>query len=97
MLALMLDLYYKSLQVVENYVGCGNAICLALDYDLKEVIPRLMTIFERLNPSIQAKVVASIDGLPIQETKKIQHVFVGAFMKNPHGHYLLGNYLCFRG
>jgi hypothetical protein len=35
MLALMLDLCYKFLQVVENYVGHGNAIYLALDYDLK--------------------------------------------------------------
>jgi hypothetical protein len=54
MLALMLDPHYKSLKVVENHVGCGNAIRLASKYDLKEVIPLSMTIFERLNPSIQA-------------------------------------------
>ncbi len=49
----MLDPHYKSLQVVENYVGHGNAIHLAFKYDMKEVIPLLVTIFERLNPSIQ--------------------------------------------
>jgi hypothetical protein len=46
---LMLDPHYKSLWVVENYVGCGDAIHLASKYDMKEVIPFLMTIFERLN------------------------------------------------
>jgi hypothetical protein len=67
MLALMLDLHYKSLQVVENYMGHGNAI--AFKYYMKEVIPLLMTIFERLNPSIQTQVVVLDDGirLPIEE------------------------------
>jgi hypothetical protein len=49
---LMLDPHYKSLWVVENYVGRGDAICLASKCDMKEVIPFLMTIFERLNPFI---------------------------------------------
>jgi hypothetical protein len=31
----MFDPRYKSLQVVENYVGCGNAIHLAREYDMK--------------------------------------------------------------
>ncbi len=63
----MLDLHYKSLQVVENYMGHGNAI--AFKYYMKEVIPLLMTIFERLNPSIQTQVVVLDDGirLPIEE------------------------------
>ncbi len=30
MLALMVEPYYKSLWVVENYVGRGNVICLAI-------------------------------------------------------------------
>jgi hypothetical protein len=49
MLALMLDPCYKSLQV-ENYVGRGNAIRLACEYDMKKIISLLVTIFERLNP-----------------------------------------------
>jgi len=52
MLGLMLDPCYKSLEVVDNYVGHGNAIHLACEYDMKEVISLLMTIFEWLNPSI---------------------------------------------
>jgi hypothetical protein len=47
--ALMLDPHYKSLWVVENYVGRGDAICFPSKYDMKEVIPLLMTIFEKLN------------------------------------------------
>jgi hypothetical protein len=35
MLALMLDPRYKSLQVFENCVGCGNAIHIACEYDMK--------------------------------------------------------------
>jgi hypothetical protein len=46
MLALMLDPCYKSLRVVEKHVGCGNAIHLASKYDLKGVIPLLMTNFD---------------------------------------------------
>ncbi len=79
MLALMLNFHYKSLWVVENYVGCGDAIYLASKYDLKEVIPLLMTIFERLKPSIQVEVVVSIDGLPIKD--KTNMFGVGAPME----------------
>ncbi len=42
----MLDPPYKSLQVVENYVGRGNAIRLASKYDMKEVNPLLMTFLK---------------------------------------------------
>jgi hypothetical protein len=60
-------------------VGCGDAIYLASKYDLKEVIPLLMTIFERLKPSIQVEVVVSIDGLPIKD--KTNMFGVGAPME----------------
>jgi hypothetical protein len=52
MLALMLDPCYKSLWVVENYVGRGNAIRLACEYDMKKFISFMMTIFDKLNPYI---------------------------------------------
>jgi hypothetical protein len=39
MLALMLDSCFKSLWVVERFVGCRNAIHLATKYDVKQVIP----------------------------------------------------------
>jgi len=38
----------------------------------------LMTIFERLNLAIQAKVIASIDGLPVEEEEKTNMFHVGA-------------------
>jgi hypothetical protein len=50
----MLDPPYKSLQVVENYVGRGNEICFTSEYDMKRSQPTFDDIFERLNPSIQA-------------------------------------------
>jgi hypothetical protein len=35
----MLDPYFKSLQVVENYVGCKNVVHVVVEYDLEKVIP----------------------------------------------------------
>jgi hypothetical protein len=54
MLALMLDPRFKSLKVVENYVGCGACIHLVAKYDANAIIPLLMTVFEVLNPIVQA-------------------------------------------
>jgi hypothetical protein len=34
---------------------------------MKKIIPFLMEFFERLNPSIQAHVVASVDGFLVEE------------------------------
>jgi hypothetical protein len=50
----MFDPRLKSLKVVENYVGCKDCICLATKYDVNEVIPLLMIVFEVLNPTVQA-------------------------------------------
>jgi hypothetical protein len=38
MLALMLDPCFKSLRVVESFVGHDNAIRLATEYDVKKII-----------------------------------------------------------
>jgi hypothetical protein len=57
MLALMLDPMFKSLKVVENYVGCGACICIVAKYDANTIIPLLMTMFEVLNLIVQACVV----------------------------------------
>jgi short subunit fatty acids transporter len=50
-------------------VGHGNAIHPAFKYDMKEVIPLFMTIFERLNLYILTQMVISNDGigLPVEE------------------------------
>ncbi len=52
MLALMLNPHVKSLWVVEIYVRHENAICLVIEYDVKEVISLLMTIFECPSPIV---------------------------------------------
>jgi len=49
----MLDPWFKHLYVVENYVGWGNIICLACEYDVKGVIPFLMVCFHQLNLIVQ--------------------------------------------
>jgi hypothetical protein len=56
MLALMLDPHFKSLWVVENFVGHGNVIHLITKYDVKEVIPLLMTLLDQLNRNVEAVV-----------------------------------------
>jgi hypothetical protein len=90
MLTLILDPYYKSLQIVENYVGFGNTIYFAFKYDLKEIIPLLMTIFERLNLSIQVKVVASINGLLVEEEEETNMFGVGASMEESSWALVIG-------
>jgi len=51
-MAIMLDPHFKSLRVMENLLGRGNAIRLAIEYDARIVIPLLMVCFEQLNPYI---------------------------------------------
>jgi hypothetical protein len=43
----MLDICFKSLWIVQTYVGRGNAIHFAIKYDVKEVILLLMIVFEQ--------------------------------------------------
>ncbi len=78
----MLDINIVSpLQILmgcSNYVGNENVTCLAYEYDMKE-IPLLMIVFKRLNLYIQTNVVASVDGLPIEEDETNMFV-VGALV-----------------
>jgi hypothetical protein len=69
MLAIMLDPHFKSLQIVENYVGHGVAICLASKYDTKTMIPLLMFCFDQLNHTSLACATA-IDVPNSQSEKK---------------------------
>jgi len=48
---------------VENFVGRGNAIYFITEYDVKEVIPFLMTIFYYLNPIVQTMSIVPSYGL----------------------------------
>jgi hypothetical protein len=43
MFAIMLDPHFKSLQIMEKYVGCGETIYFISEYDVKAMIPLLMT------------------------------------------------------
>jgi hypothetical protein len=85
MLALMLDPRFKSLRVVENYVGCGACIHLIAEYDANEVIPLLMTMFGVLNPTVQTCAIKIIGfvvkfGDSIEENNNL--FGVGAPMEN---------------
>jgi hypothetical protein len=45
MLILMLDPCFKILKVMKSFVGCGNPIHFAIEYDVKEVTPFFMGKF----------------------------------------------------
>jgi hypothetical protein len=74
MLALMLDPHFKSLQVVKSFVGRGNAICFAIEYDVKEVIPFLMNVFDWMNPIVET-IVTPCDEANVQIFKKENNMF----------------------
>jgi hypothetical protein len=63
----MLDPHFKSLWIVQTYVGCGNASHFAIKYDVKEVIPLPMIVFEQLNPIFQAHIVVLKDGFAFED------------------------------
>jgi len=50
-MAILLDMHFKSLCVLENLLGRGNAILLAIEYDAKIVVPLFTVCFEQLNPT----------------------------------------------
>ncbi len=72
----MLDRQFKSLQVMENLVGCGNAIWLVSKYNLKAMIPISMICFETLN--LIAKTCTSINHDDLEEVNMFK---VGASFK----------------
>ncbi len=79
---LMLDPHFKSLQFVESFVGHGNTIYLATEYDEKEVIPFFMTIFDQLNPTIEA-IVPPFDEHDVQIEEEDNNMFgVGASIQD---------------
>jgi hypothetical protein len=62
MMAIMLDLRFKFLHVMENLLGHGNAIRSATKYDVR-IVTILMVFFERMNlTTINASIaIATID------------------------------------
>jgi len=74
MLALMLDPHFKYLRIVESFVRRGNALCFAIEYDVKELIPFLMNVFDWMNPIVEI-VVAPCDEPNVQIFKKENNMF----------------------
>jgi len=74
MLALMLDSCFKSLGVVESFMGCGNAICFITEYDVKEVILVLIIFFYQLNPIVEA-IITPCDEPTFQMEKEDNNMF----------------------
>jgi hypothetical protein len=74
MLALMLDPHFKYLRIVESFVRRGNALCFAIEYDVKELIPFLMNVFDWMNPIVEI-VVAPCDEPNVQILKKENNMF----------------------
>jgi hypothetical protein len=70
-MAIMLDPCFKALHIVENLVGCGNAIQLASEYDVKVVIPLLMVCFGRLNLVVGISAIAAIDVVRLELEKNM--------------------------
>jgi hypothetical protein len=66
----MLDPCFKSLWIVQIYVGGGNAIHFAIRYDVKEVIPLLMIVLEQLNPIVKAQIVPLTDGFGFEDKQE---------------------------
>jgi hypothetical protein len=97
MLAIVLDPHFKSLQIVESYVGLGATIHLAFEYDTKTRIPLLMASFDQLNPTcqdVQLLLMCSI--LNLKKKKKVICLVLEHPWRNPLVLLLLGNFYLFK-
>ncbi len=96
MMAIMLDPHFKSFRIVENLLGCGNAIQLVTEYDVSIVIPLLMVCFEQLNPiAINALVVVVVD--VVGEEFEENMFGVGASIEESSHALVTESYFCLRG
>jgi hypothetical protein len=99
MFALVFDPCFKSLWVLENYVGMGNVICLVIEYDAKVVIPLMMIIFYVLNFIIQAsatQVDGSYVGVTMVEEEDNKILCVGAFIEESSCALIAGELFLFK-
>jgi len=101
MFTLILDPRFKSLKVVENYVGCGAYIRLVVEYDVNVVILLLMIMFEVLNATVQACALKVI-GFVVRFgdfIEKDNNIFgVGASMEESPHTFVVGElYPCSKG
>jgi hypothetical protein len=99
MLTLVLDPRFKSLKVVENYVGRGACIWLVTEYDVNVIIPLLMTVFEVLNLIVQTcaiEVVRFVVGFGDSNEKDNNIFGVGASMEESSLALVVGELSLFR-
>jgi hypothetical protein len=82
MLALMVDPHYKSLQIVENYVGHGNAIYLVIWVWFERSHSTFGDSFWKIKHFYPSLGVYSVEWLPIEEDKTNMFVVNGASMEN---------------
>jgi len=92
MFATMLNPTFKSLQAVENLVGCGEAIQLAFEDDLKVIIPLLMTCFATINPIIECWMFVSHSDVNLK--MKVMCLGLEHPLSNLLGHLLLKSHFC---
>jgi hypothetical protein len=86
--------------VVENYVGCGACIRFPAMYDANAIIPLLLTVFEVLNPTIQAcavEVVGYVAGFSDFIEKNSNIFGVGASMVESSCALVVGKLFCSGG
>ncbi len=99
MLTLMLDPRFKSLRVVENYVGRRAYICLVVEYDANVVVRLLMIVFKVLNLIVQTCVVEVV-GFVIGFDNSIEeetNIFgVGASMEKSSHAFVVGELSLFK-
>ncbi len=98
MFVLMIGPRFKSLKVVENYVGHGACIHLVGKYDVNAIFPFLVIVFEVINSVVQAcviEVVGYVDGFgdSIEENNNI--FSVGASMEESSCALIFGELFLF--
>jgi hypothetical protein len=76
-------------------MGCGNAIHFTIEYDVKEVIPLYMIVFDWLNPIVET-FVAPCNEPTIQVEKMTIICLVLEFaIMSLHMHLLLQSFIYF--
>ncbi len=101
MLTLMLDLHFKSLDVVKAFVGWAKIIQIVAKYGNKTLLPLLVVVFHFLNLSIYGLTKATrVDDDSIFGAMTSNVVILHGLLKNElglfhHLHVKLENFLLF--
>ncbi len=92
-MAIMMDSHFKPLHIVENLVGCRNAIQLAYEYDVKIDVPFFMVCSYWLN----IIAITSILVIDITSPKLEENMFgVGVLIEESSWALVIGELSLFR-